>query len=497
MAKGQTFNGQQVEIDGESFEDCQFQSCTLTYSGGPIRGRSCMFNDCKWRFVGAANATTVFLREMYAAGDLPVRDAIESLMTFVLGGLRPPDVRGVFENVSLPDDIVQLDDLVGSRGRIERQHIAYSGGQLRFRDTDFVSCTLWLAGEARQTVLTLRSVHAAGDRLMVRSWVRAVRGQPEPSGQSGLHLVEAASGLVPQSRYRFSRERENLDALQTRIESFLGDRFEVHRRRMENARRSGDTVFVPHQLVEIHERLEISKQLLRRTPPSLDLVRWAECVKLLELVDKAQREPWWNIVKHELREPDDFAHLYLVLHWLDTLRSLGHEVEVVPAQARRAADLLLDPGKPTEVPAELKAPRALRRTSHDIGADDAAAIVEHAYRKAASGRNRQIGERPSLLCIGGFYQNKDNMRFVGEAARELLRRKKPRQLAGIVVMTLQVTVDKPRLEGTGVFAATGETSFRSSIKFELAENPAYEGSLPVHVRASEVGDAALQEFTAR
>jgi hypothetical protein len=38
---GQKFRNQSVEIDGKSYRNCAFDTCTIIYSGGPSRLDSC------------------------------------------------------------------------------------------------------------------------------------------------------------------------------------------------------------------------------------------------------------------------------------------------------------------------------------------------------------------------------------------------------------------------------------------------------------------------
>lgn len=67
----QTFEGQQILLDGNEFEDCAFTGCHLQFAGiMPSDGMSkCTFNKCTWGFVGPANNTLAFLATFYAQGE--------------------------------------------------------------------------------------------------------------------------------------------------------------------------------------------------------------------------------------------------------------------------------------------------------------------------------------------------------------------------------------------------------------------------------------------
>jgi hypothetical protein len=69
MQTATIFNRETVALDGESFEDCEFQACRLVYSGGkPPRFENCRFDDCDWRFDDAAARTLAHLKAVWAAG---------------------------------------------------------------------------------------------------------------------------------------------------------------------------------------------------------------------------------------------------------------------------------------------------------------------------------------------------------------------------------------------------------------------------------------------
>ena len=80
---GQTFSGQDVTLDGNTFERCSFSQCRLVYNGGPGLPvlRNCLMSpDCRWHFDEAAGRTLVFLAERFRSGD---RQVVQQVIDYV------------------------------------------------------------------------------------------------------------------------------------------------------------------------------------------------------------------------------------------------------------------------------------------------------------------------------------------------------------------------------------------------------------------------------
>ena len=52
--KAKTFKNQTVYISRRSFERCEFISCKIVYTGGPVRMSNSVFRDCSFVFEGKA-----------------------------------------------------------------------------------------------------------------------------------------------------------------------------------------------------------------------------------------------------------------------------------------------------------------------------------------------------------------------------------------------------------------------------------------------------------
>lgn len=68
-----THRGETVHLDGGTFEDEEFYSCELVYSGGGLPSIvRCDFHDCRWTFADQAERTLIFMSQLYQGGMKPV-----------------------------------------------------------------------------------------------------------------------------------------------------------------------------------------------------------------------------------------------------------------------------------------------------------------------------------------------------------------------------------------------------------------------------------------
>jgi len=69
MQSSTAFTQETVQLDGESFADCEFKKCRMVYAGGENPTFiNCRFEDCDWRFEGAAGRTLEHLKAVWGAG---------------------------------------------------------------------------------------------------------------------------------------------------------------------------------------------------------------------------------------------------------------------------------------------------------------------------------------------------------------------------------------------------------------------------------------------
>jgi hypothetical protein len=75
-----------VALDGEHFEDCEFRQCRLVYAGGPPPSfAGCRFDNCEWKFEGAAANTLAHLKVVWGAGGKAVVQELIKEITGAVG----------------------------------------------------------------------------------------------------------------------------------------------------------------------------------------------------------------------------------------------------------------------------------------------------------------------------------------------------------------------------------------------------------------------------
>jgi hypothetical protein len=88
LARGQHFTDARMVVDGDTFEECTFERCTLIYSAMlPTQIAQCHFKDTKWEFAGPARNTLNFLTELYASGG---KALVETAISRIRGSGRSP-----------------------------------------------------------------------------------------------------------------------------------------------------------------------------------------------------------------------------------------------------------------------------------------------------------------------------------------------------------------------------------------------------------------------
>jgi len=79
-----TFTHETLNMDGESYSDCEFRDCRLIFAGGvPPEFNQCRFNNCDWRLEGAAANTLESLKVIWGVGGKAV---VQLLIKEITGG---------------------------------------------------------------------------------------------------------------------------------------------------------------------------------------------------------------------------------------------------------------------------------------------------------------------------------------------------------------------------------------------------------------------------
>ncbi len=84
MQSSTSFNHETLQLDGESYADCEFKHCRLVYTGGATPSFSdCRFEDCEWKFEDAAARTLEHLKVVWGAGG---KSVVQGLIKEITGG---------------------------------------------------------------------------------------------------------------------------------------------------------------------------------------------------------------------------------------------------------------------------------------------------------------------------------------------------------------------------------------------------------------------------
>ncbi|MDZ7689641.1 MAG: hypothetical protein U5K69_00480 [Balneolaceae bacterium] len=76
--QNETFTDKKIDLDYNSFVNCEFKNCKFIYHGtGPVGFDSCVFNDVSWTFSDSAANTLQFMRSLYHGAGKGGRKLIE------------------------------------------------------------------------------------------------------------------------------------------------------------------------------------------------------------------------------------------------------------------------------------------------------------------------------------------------------------------------------------------------------------------------------------
>jgi hypothetical protein len=77
----QTFGGEEVVLDGNSFRNCTFRGATLVFGGGPLLMSECAIESVSFRFTGDFANGLFALHQLFGA---------DGLIQIVRGFVDPP-----------------------------------------------------------------------------------------------------------------------------------------------------------------------------------------------------------------------------------------------------------------------------------------------------------------------------------------------------------------------------------------------------------------------
>jgi hypothetical protein len=80
----QSFKGSREVMDGNEYENCKFENCTIVYRGGTIPTiNNCNFQDCNWLFDDAAQRTLAFMKLLYHGMGAHGPELVESAIRII------------------------------------------------------------------------------------------------------------------------------------------------------------------------------------------------------------------------------------------------------------------------------------------------------------------------------------------------------------------------------------------------------------------------------
>lgn len=91
IAKGQTFQGIPVVLDGSTFIDCHFDHCEMLLAGVLDPHMSnCQFTNCRWGFTGNLFTAITVMKKLHEEGGAEVVEAmISAIRSTATGGRKP------------------------------------------------------------------------------------------------------------------------------------------------------------------------------------------------------------------------------------------------------------------------------------------------------------------------------------------------------------------------------------------------------------------------
>ena len=88
--ESQTFSNAQVRIDGNQYNHCRFENCTIEYRGEhQLQLEGCHFQACRWFFNGPAGETLRFLGALHADGDPGLKKMVQETLANITSNVVP------------------------------------------------------------------------------------------------------------------------------------------------------------------------------------------------------------------------------------------------------------------------------------------------------------------------------------------------------------------------------------------------------------------------
>lgn len=288
--------------------------------------------------------------------------------------------------------------------------------------------------------------------------------------------------FIKENQATKSQGPDQLTELKKFVEDVLGNHFNPLTKRSLRAIHHKDSSYIPHRLIYLYERMLISEHGMNETPPNPDFISICELDFLKSIANRWQGTKEWDEIKHELLQREAYVHCLILLAWLTISTDTGMNVEIIPKDKEtgvRTADAKIFNPFGEYMLAELKAPQVLLNPTHILTADEAYKIIRNARKKTGSGANRQIGNQPSALIIGGLFISDPNLDTLENAVKENFRRVPASNIAVCFIFSFSIIINNPVFKNGQQAIDINKTVISGVITQRVIVNKSYSGNLPI------------------
>ncbi len=263
-----------------------------------------------------------------------------------------------------------------------------------------------------------------------------------------------------------------IDATQKSVETirhYLGDDFNVlytaDAKRLDEVDYEGDRHRLMQNIRDAEDSIRSGVELSVPAVVELDI--------LAQLLSKWSSRPEWPDVIKQLKDPNDYAHMFCQLTTASYLESFGNIEFCKQPQTGRSPDLKLVTGNDILL-VENKAPRELRRPDLLLN-DLSAKNLLFKIKKRAKGQLQN--ERSGMLAIGGYYISNENIEKLLDAARAYFseRGADHPHLLGFAFVFPVMLFENIHADGTGKLSTSESTSIKILVRTKVELNPRYIG----------------------
>lgn len=280
------------------------------------------------------------------------------------------------------------------------------------------------------------------------------------------------------------------------IEGELGESFTSLYSKSTRARKCDDQSFIPHRLIYLYERIQLTIKWNRDGQGKADFLAMTEAAFFISMRDHWNNTEVWNEISGEISHPESYVHNLIICGWLLIHQDKRAEINPKdPTSGNRSADLRVynDYGRFIDI--EVKAPALLLAPSRRLTDDEAYSIVSKARKKAGSGKKKQIGESSSALIIGGLFIGDKNIDTLKRAAADSFRRNPSTRIAFIEIVTYIIEAKNVSFINGQLEIHQGKSILSSQIHREPVLNPKYNSYPPVLMSEKVVKKNDSEQYT--